>query len=161
MLSRRILFAAFAPATSPAYSGIPNQAVYDGRTRRTKIWFTRVGIIWLGALDHDRFLASPPVQASAVSEPDLPLPKPRIRLSVSDSKLAAIDDRGRKIATLMSFPTGASVHIVTPRAAHADLVAIWSFGQDLYFTNNDYRNVYQLPSRMGREPLSPGKLRLD
>jgi len=161
MLSRRVLLAAFAPSTSAAYSGIPLKAAYDGRTRHTKIWFTRKEILWLGALDHDRFLASPPVRAVAVAEPDLPLPKPRIRLSVSDSKLVAIDDRGRRIATLMSFPTGASVHIVTPRAAHADLVAIWSCGEVLFFTNSDYRNVYRLPARMGREPLRPEKRRLD
>jgi hypothetical protein len=160
MLSRRVLIAAFAPAISPAYWGSPVQAAYDARRRRTQIWFSRDRNLWLGELDHDRFQAMPTVRAAAVPEPDPRLVNPRISLLIHENKLVANDDRGRRISTLMAVPSGAPIDLIIPRPAHPDLVAVWSFGRELYFTNNDYRNVYSLPANMGREPVRPEKLRL-
>jgi hypothetical protein len=158
MYSRRIFFSVFAPAAGPAYSGNPVHAVYNGKLRRTLIWFRREGRFWLGELDHDRFLALPPVLAAGPADADSRSPASRIRVTLMAGKLVALDDRNRLVSILMAVPVEASPNIITPSAAHPDLTVLWGFGGDLYFTNNDYRNVYRLPPRMGRTALRPEKL---
>lgn len=156
MISRRIILAVWAPALAPAYSGIPLAAAYDARLRRTAILFRRDHQLWTGFLDHDPFLALPPTPGALLSPSQGSIP--RIRLHVQRGLLTAIDDRSRRVSTLMPVPAGSSLYLVYPEPHHADVTAVWSFGESVYFTNNDYRNVYRLPVRQSRMPVRPEKI---
>ena len=55
----------------------------------------------------------------------------------------------------MSVPKGATLHIVYPSPSHPDLTALWSIDNQIFFTNNDYKNVYLLPPSMREAWVKP------
>jgi hypothetical protein len=61
--------------------------------------------------------------------------------------LVAADDR-RVLRRLMPVGPAGTPNIIYPANAHPDLTAIWALDGFLFFTNNDYHNVYQLPDSM-------------
>ena len=44
----------------------------------------------------------------------------------------------------MPVSNGAELNIIYPTPFHPDLTVLWSIDGRMYFTNNDYRNVYEL-----------------
>ncbi|MBM3761219.1 MAG: hypothetical protein FJW36_13340 [Acidobacteria bacterium] len=138
MLNRRLFLAAWAPQDRVAYAGQLRGASYVFRERRTLICLGES----VGAFDHNTGLLSQPVLATI---PELRVVRPKIRLRVNEGVLIAEDDR-RRIATLMAVNGEVQIHYPWP--VHPELTAIWSDASEIYFTNNDYRNVYQLPARM-------------
>jgi hypothetical protein len=144
-LTRRTILSAFAPPAPIAWRGEPIAAAYVGRLRQTHIWIRREDSIWTGLFDHDRSLVSLPVRADGL--PDYAPPKPRIRLRMEGQWLVAADDR-RVLRRLMPVGPAGTPNIIYPANAHPDLTAIWALDGFLFFTNNDYHNVYQLPDSM-------------
>jgi hypothetical protein len=96
----------------------------------------------VGEFDHNTGLVSQPV---SMAMPELKTVRPKIRLRVESGWLIAEDDR-RRISRLMEVEREVSVHYPWP--VHPELTALWCLGSQIYFTNNDYRNVYLLPTRM-------------
>lgn len=138
MLNRRLFLAALAPQDRVAYVGQLRGASYVFRERRTLICLGET----VGAFDHNTGLVSQPVLATT---PEIKVVRPKIGLRVNEGLLIAEDDR-RRIATLMAVKGEVQIHYPWP--VHPELTAIWSDPAGIYFTNNDYRNVYQFPARM-------------
>jgi hypothetical protein len=101
--------------------------------------------------DHDSSRVSKPISTAI---PDFKAAIPPIKLRLEADSLRVYDSR-RLLRTLMPVSSGASVEIVYPAPAHPDLTALWSINDRIYFTNNDYRNVYVLPEAMNEEWLKP------
>jgi hypothetical protein len=120
-------------------------AIYKGRLRQTHIWFRREDATLVGIYDHDRGVVNQP--AAAPAPEDYVPPKPRIHLRVEAAWLVAADDR-RVLRRLMPVGNSWSPHIIYPQSAHPDLTAVWALQGLLFFTNNDYHNVYRLPDSM-------------
>ena len=158
MHSRRIFLAAFAPQTQPPTGGslIPNAlcATYDLRTRRTTIYFQSNEDTFAADFDHDTSRLLKPYPAKSLP-PSSTLPKVQLRL-VGDS-LNAYDNRQppKKLNALMQVPQLSSLRIGYPVPSHPDIRAIWSIDDRIYFTNNDYRNVYLLPITMREASAKP------
>ena len=94
--------------------------------------------------NHDTSLISRP---QATSLPHLNPTKPKIYLKLEAGFLCAYSERG-KFSSLMPVTNGAELNIVYPTPAHPDVTVLWSIDGRLYYTNNDYRNVYELPASM-------------
>ncbi len=147
MLTRRAVLAAWAPVPKPGYRGEVLAAAYEGLQRRTRIWFRVDGEIWEGEFDHDRSRVKRPVLSVL---PELEQAEPRIVLRREGRWIVSADDR-RQLTRLMVVPEEARVEIVYPVRAHPDLRVLWSWSGRIYFTNNDYKNIYGLPERMSGE----------
>lgn len=149
MLLRRIFLAAFAPIPPTGFSGIVLAASYDPHLRCTTIFFQSNQGQMSARYSHDSSLISLPVKSSS----PLPPPgNPKVTLHLEAQFLQAHDSR-RKLTTLMPVPAGSELHIVYPSPSHPDLTALWSIDNRIFYTNNDYKNVYILPPTM-REPLT-------
>lgn len=144
-LSRRAWLSAFAPPAGLAWRGNPVAAAYSSRLRQTRIWFERDNVVYAGLFDHDRAWVNQP---SPASRPEaFPPSQPRIRLRAEFGWLVAADDR-RILRRLMPLDPAHAPVIVYPHLAHPDLTALWALQGLLFFTNNDYHNVYRLPDSM-------------
>ena len=161
MLSRRIFLAVFSPQSVAPTGGslIPNAlcAAYDLRTRRTTIYFQSGGDTFAAEFDHDSSRLFKPYSASALPpKPALPT----VQLRLAGESLNAYDNRQppKKLSTLMQVPKLATLRIGYPHPAHPDIKAIWSIDNRIYFTNNDYRNVYLLPVSMREASAKPALL---
>jgi len=151
---RRTFLALLAPATSAGFVGRPLAASYDLRSRTTTIYFESDKGVMSAGLDHDTMRVSRP---RAATLPDAKSKAPGILLKLESGHLAAHGPRG-KFSELMTVPAGALLAVIYPYPAHPDLTAIWSIDSQMYFTNNDYRNVYELPVAMTQAWQKP-KLR--
>ena len=147
MLLRRYFLVAFAPVRPRGFTGKILAASYDLRSRQTTIVFQSSEGQMSAQYHHDSSRITQPIP-SAVKIPPPVIPK--ITLRLEGQPLAAHDAR-RKLSTLMTVPPRAALHIVYPSPSHPDLTAIWSIDNQIYYTNNDYKNVYLLPATM-REP---------
>jgi hypothetical protein len=147
VLLRRYFLVAFAPVRPRGFTGKILAASYDLLTRQTTIVFQSSEGQMSAQYNHDSSRVSQPVP-SAVNTPAPVIPKITLRL---EGQLLAAHDARRKLSTLMTVPPRAALHIVYPSPVHPDLTAIWSIDNQIYYTNNDYKNVYLLPATM-REP---------
>ncbi len=147
MLLRRFFLVAFAPIPTKGFSGKILAASYDLHIRRTIIFFESIEGQMSAQYDHDSSRVSRPVPSVVVVPPQT---KPKVTMRLEGQLLQAHDSR-RKITTLMSVPILSKIEIAYPSPFHPDLTAIWSIDNRLFYTNNDYRNVYLLPPKM-REP---------
>ena len=162
MHSRRIFLAAFAPQSQALTGGalIPDAlcAAYDLRSRRTIIYFQSAEETFAAEFDHDSSRLRRPYPAKALP-PITTLPK--VQLRIDGEALNAYDNRRplKILSTLMQVPRLAAIRIGYPNPAHPDLKAIWSIDNRIYFTNNDYRNVYLLPITMREDSAKPTLLK--
>lgn len=104
-----------------------------------------------GTYEHDTSLISRP---SPSPKPKPEPHQPAITLRTENNFLTAHSKRG-KFATLMPIPPGTSAKIIYPFPVHPDLTVIWSINDTIYFTNNDYRNIYVLPGEMNLPQSKP------
>jgi len=147
VLLRRSFLVAFAPIRSRGFTGKILAASYDFYSRQTTILFQSSEGQMSSQYLHDSSRVRQPIP-SAVSIPPQTIPK--VTLRREGQMLQAYDSR-RKLSSLMAVPARASLQIVYPTPSHPDLTAIWSIDNQIFYTNNDYKNVYLLPSTM-REP---------
>lgn len=151
MLLRRLFIAALAPTPQKAFFGKIISASYSLQTRRTSIYFASGAVLLSAQYDHDSSRVSKPVPSDS---PVIKPVQPRITLHLEGRSLIARDIR-HKLSTLMDVPLPATLHIIYPSPAHPDLTAIWSIDNRIYYTNNDYRNVYILPVFMSEAWAKP------
>jgi hypothetical protein len=144
----------FAPRPKPAFQGSLLGASYDLRTRSTSIYFRNDSGTQRAVFHHDTFLVSLPASAAV---PEFSAVQPKITLRLDAGTLNSYSSK-RKLTSLMAVDAAERLEIVYPAPVHPDLVAIWSVGAQMFFTNNDYRNVYELPAEM-RQPLERPRLR--
>lgn len=156
MTSRRIFLALFAPAPRSAFTGKILSASYDLRTRTTILHFESKTGPMAAQYDHDTSRISRPTPSTP---PDIKPVVPTITLRLEAGSLIASDSK-RKISTLMVTPALAKIQIVYPNPVHPDLSAVWSIEGRIYYTNNDYRNVYLLPPSMLEAWAKPARLKL-
>jgi hypothetical protein len=151
VIARRGLILAFAPQPKPAYEGRVIGAGYDRQARVTSIYFRNGSGVWVGAFDHDRFRVERPIPAEV---PPLKPENPKVVLRLDEGYICAFSSRG-KMSKLMPCAAASSLAIVYPAQANPDLTALWSIDSRIYFTNNDYRNVYVLPHVMPERDMRP------
>lgn len=154
MLSRRVFLAAWAPPSASAFRGTPLAASYDLHTRTTTLVFDSPTGPMASEYQHDTSLVSRP-QSSV--RPVIHPAQPKFTLRSEGGAVVVYGPRGRDRA-LMLVPPGAAFVVVYPTPAHPDLTAWFSLDGRQFYTNNDYRNVYELPEIMNSDWSRP-KLR--
>ncbi len=156
-MQRRAFFLAWAPVLAAQSTlDLPQSgfAFYDKRTRWTSFPVV-VGNGWRWLVyEHDGGWISP--YAGAMQQLPGEAGAPKIQLRVEAGRLEAWERRGervRVIRALMAAPRDAVV--LYPRDAHGDMTALWSFGEGVYFTNRDWKNVYRVPEGALRGRVKP------
>jgi hypothetical protein len=144
----------FAPRPKSAFQGKLLGASYDLRTRSTSIYFLSETGTKRAVFHHDTFLVSIPASATV---PEFPTAQPAITLRREAGWLNSYSSK-RKLSALMAVDASETLQIVYPVPVHPDLVALWSINTRMFFTNNDYRNIYELPPEM-LQPLERPRLR--
>ena len=144
MPTRRNFLALLAPNTKPAFQGKFLAASYDLRARTTAIYFLSELGPRAAQFNHDTSQVSLPLPAKV---PDIPPASPKITLRRESGWLNSYSSN-RKLTSLMPLSVDETLEILYPNPAHPDLVVLWTLQSGMFFTNNDYRNIYQLPRSM-------------
>jgi hypothetical protein len=83
---------------------------------------------------------------------------PKIQLRVEDGWLVAVERRGEKWRRLRQLMrANGEPAALYPRDAHGDVAALWSWGDGVYFTNRDWKNVYTVPPGALRGRVKAGR----
>lgn len=139
------------PPSKVAFLGRPLGAAYALRSRETTLYFEGPAGAQCAIYTHDTSLIHPP---QACTLPPLQQKAPKITLRFENGTLNSYSNV-RKLTVLMPVKDPASLSIVYPNPVHPDLVAWWAVDGRMFFTNNDYLNVYELPPELFREPVRP------
>ncbi len=60
--------------------------------------------------------------------------------------LEVCERRGEKTRIVRKLMPSRSEHVaIYPKQAHGDIAALWSWGEGVYYTNRDWKNIYELP----------------
>lgn len=151
MPTRRNFLALLAPNTKPAFQGKLLAASYDLRTRATAIYFLSNFGPRAARFSHDTSLVSLPVTTTV---PDIQPARPKIMLRREAGWLNSYSSN-RKLSSLMVLAGDETLEVLYPNPVHPDLVALWTVNGRMFFTNNDYRNVYELPQKMSADWQKP------
>jgi hypothetical protein len=120
-------------------------AFYDKRLRWTCFPVVLdAGWRWI-TLEHDGGWLSP--YGGAMNAPPGNTEPGKISLRHEAQWLEAYEKRGAKIRLLRRLmPSPGEPVVIYPRDAHGDLAALWSWGNGVYYTNRDWKNVYEVPA---------------
>lgn len=69
-------------------------------------------------------------------------------------------DQGKQWRKLRELGPAGAGNVIQPLSFHADLIALWTVRERLYFTNRDAIRVYRLPDRMSGAFSRPERLPL-
>lgn len=120
-------------------------AFYDKRLRWTCFPVLEgAGWRWI-TFEHDGFWFSP--YAGAMNAPPSETGEaPKFFLRHEAGWLEVCERRGERLRVVRKLmPSAGEPVVLYPKQAHGDLAALWSWGSGVYYTNRDWKNIYELP----------------
>jgi hypothetical protein len=138
--------------------GLPDKgfAFYDKKLRWTCFPVLGEGAGWRWVVyEHDGGWLSP--YAGAMNAPAEAAAAGKIGLRVENGWLEVWEKRGEKVRVMRRImrAEGPEVAVLYPRDAHGDMAALWSWGGRVYYTNRDWKNIYEVPAGVLKGRVKP------